>query len=719
MATVAAARLHGRAQSRPNDWRRFWLAASLTFVGLAAVIGFVGFQVAGSTAAGWFDEVAQGVAAFAAGGSCFALARRSSGKLRTAWGLIGTSTLVTALVGAVVFAIDTWLHGAVAFPSPADGFYLAGQIVALAGILSFPSSPAGTSNRTRLAIDGLVIAISMLYVSWAFGLGNLYASAHVQLLGASVALAYPVTDIVTITVLLLVIRRASRVKYGRLGLLGAGLVLKLIADTGYALSFAFTGLEQNVTGPDIAWIAGFALIALAAWAPAGPSTQAPAETPATLWRMLMPWLGIVAVMASAVTLEALHRPIDTFLVYPGVALVGLLMFSQLVSYRETLTFLHLSKNAEGALKVRTNLLNQMILHAPLGVARVGLDGRIIDANPRLGTLLHASTAILVGAKVSDFVIRDADDGREDRYRSLMRGEVDMVEEEGSVRRSDGSHAWLHWTTTAVRRADGMVEYFLTMIEDMSARHDAEEAAMENLAGLERLNKLKSEFVSMVSHEFRTALVGIQGFSELIRDDDLEMADIKGLAGDINSDAQRLNRMIGEMLDLDRMEAGKIRLELKPFNMNALLEDAVERARVSTAIHQVDGDLDVALPVVTGDMDRIVQVVSNLLSNAVKYSPHGGHIKLTSRLEGNMVHVSVSDEGPGIPKEFLGKVFGRYERFESNHASKVTGTGLGLAISRQIVELHGGRIWVESEVGKGSTFHFTIPVTAKGAPAPAA
>jgi len=167
-----------------------------------------------------------------------------------------------------------------------------------------------------------------------------------------------------------------------------------------------------------------------------------------------------------------------------------------------------------------------------------------------------------------------------------------------------------------------------------------------------------------------------------------------------------------------MEAGKIRLELKPLNLDALLEDAVERARVSTETHQVDGDLDLALPVVTCDNDRIVQVVSNLLSNAVKYSPQGGRIRLTSRFEGDAVHISVSDEGPGIPNEFLGRVFGRYERFESNHASKVTGTGLGLAISRQIVELHGGRIWVESEVGKGSTFHFTIPVAPKGAAAPA-
>ncbi len=344
MAT-AAARLQRTSEAELTERRRFWIACALTATVIAGVIVFVGFRLAGAGVAGWFDEIAQGVAAFAAGGSCIALSRRTVGKVRTAWGLIGISTLVTALVGVAVFVIGTWVSPDVRFPSVADGFYLAGQLVALAGILSFPSSPARASSRTRLAIDGLVIAISLLYVSWAFGLGNLYASAHVQVLGTTVALAYPVTDIVSITVLLLVIRRANRVKYGRLGLLLAGLVFKLVADSGYALTFAFTGVEQNVAGPDIAWITGFALIALAAWAPAGSSTSAPVETPATLWRMVMPWLGVVAVAASVLTLELLHRPIDPFLIYPGVVLVGLLMISQLVSYRETLTFLHLSKSA--------------------------------------------------------------------------------------------------------------------------------------------------------------------------------------------------------------------------------------------------------------------------------------------------------------------------------------------------------------------------------------
>jgi signal transduction histidine kinase len=267
----------------------------------------------------------------------------------------------------------------------------------------------------------------------------------------------------------------------------------------------------------------------------------------------------------------------------------------------------------------------------------------------------------------------------------------------------------------VRIPNGRIDYFLAMFEDITARHEAQETTMANLAGLERLNKLKSEFVSMVSHEFRTALVGIQGFSEILRDEANSPDEVKSLATDINNDAQRLNRMIGEMLDLDRMEAGKIRLSPKPLDLNKLVADTIERAQAASDQHRIAGELDRALPIINGDADRLVQVISNLLTNAVKYSPDGGEVVVRTQAENGSVHVSVVDHGVGIPPEFVDRLFGRYERFESNRTSKVVGTGLGLAISRQIIELHGGRIWVESKPGEGSNFQFTLPLRPNGAP----
>jgi two-component system phosphate regulon sensor histidine kinase PhoR len=130
----------------------------------------------------------------------------------------------------------------------------------------------------------------------------------------------------------------------------------------------------------------------------------------------------------------------------------------------------------------------------------------------------------------------------------------------------------------------------------------------------------------------------------------------------------------------------------------------------TAKHVVTENLQPDLPMVSGDADRLIQVLINLLSNAIKYSPDGGEISVRSRLEGSYVEVAVKDQGLGIPQEFIGRLFGRYERYEDKHAGKIIGTGLGLAITRQIVEMHGGRITVESTVGSGSEFKFTVPVS---------
>jgi len=288
--------------------------------------------------------------------------------------------------------------------------------------------------------------------------------------------------------------------------------------------------------------------------------------------------------------------------------------------------------------------------------------------------------------------------------------VDTIESDSRAIRADNTDVWLHWSATGVRNAAGRLEYFLAMYEDTDAEHAANEAAAAHLAGLERLNRLKSEFVSLVSHEFRTALVGISGFSEMIRDEDVSLEEAKTYAGDINKDADRLNRMINDMLDLDRIEAGHLTLHPQPVDLNSLLQDAVDRARASSARHVFKSTLDPLQPSVLADPDRIAQVVANLLSNAIKYSPDGGEIVVGSVARDGHVDVSVRDHGLGIAPDFLQRLFSRYERYEKT-SNKIIGTGLGLAITRQIVEMHSGKIWVNSELGAGSDFHFTLPLVA--------
>jgi signal transduction histidine kinase len=236
-----------------------------------------------------------------------------------------------------------------------------------------------------------------------------------------------------------------------------------------------------------------------------------------------------------------------------------------------------------------------------------------------------------------------------------------------------------------------------------------ETSRRNEAKIAELSKAKSEVMSNLSHEFRNALVGIQGFSEILRDQDLPPDDVKAFATDIYHDSERLTRMITELLDLDRMEAGRVRLELKPLDLNKTIVEAVERARVAGGKCCIKLQLDPALPLVPADADRILQVISNLLSNALKYSPQGGEILVKTALEGHCVHVSVKDHGIGIAPQDLTRLFHRYERIDSA-GHKIGGTGLGLVICGQIVAMHGGRIWAESTPNEGSEFGFTLPLS---------
>ena len=238
--------------------------------------------------------------------------------------------------------------------------------------------------------------------------------------------------------------------------------------------------------------------------------------------------------------------------------------------------------------------------------------------------------------------------------------------------------------------------------------ERQRVAMEQL---ERLNRAKSEFVSIVSHEFRTPLTGIQGFSEMMRDEDLSMPEMKEYAADINKDAMRLTRMINEMLDLDRMEAGRMTLHREPTNLNAVVVDAAARVRPNAPGHPITLALDEELPALSGDRDRLTQVVANLLSNAVKYSPTGGEIVVRTALEDRNVHLSVADHGMGIPPDKLEDIWERYSRIESEKTRGVQGTGLGLPIVRLIVTMHGGRTWAESSIGLGSVFHVILPLAA--------
>ena len=229
--------------------------------------------------------------------------------------------------------------------------------------------------------------------------------------------------------------------------------------------------------------------------------------------------------------------------------------------------------------------------------------------------------------------------------------------------------------------------------------------------LEETSRHKSEFLANMSHELRTPLNAIIGFSQVLRErmfGDLNAKQEEYL-DDILSSANHLLSLINDVLDLSKVEAGQVELDVAPFSLRDALESGVVMVRERATLDgvQVSFRADPEVDVVDGDERRIRQVIFNLLSNAVKFTPAGGAVDVSAAQMNGEVSVSVADTGPGLAPEDHERIFEEFQQTEAG-VEQLEGTGLGLALSKRLVELHGGRIWVDSELGKGSTFVFTLP-----------
>jgi signal transduction histidine kinase len=229
--------------------------------------------------------------------------------------------------------------------------------------------------------------------------------------------------------------------------------------------------------------------------------------------------------------------------------------------------------------------------------------------------------------------------------------------------------------------------------------------------LERLERAKSDLIAMLNHEFRTPLMGIQGFSELLRDETLSPGEIKEYASDINKDANRLTGLIAEMIEADLMETGQLHLELEVLDLNAIVRE--ESATVErTSGYRVTLALDETLAPVHADRQRLGEMVRSLLESAIAYSDDSTEIWAATRGEGGVAHLVARDRGEGLPPELLERIFDRYARIDPTATRHLRGSGIALPIVRQIAILHGGRAWAESTPGDGSSFHVTIPVVGR-------
>ena len=231
--------------------------------------------------------------------------------------------------------------------------------------------------------------------------------------------------------------------------------------------------------------------------------------------------------------------------------------------------------------------------------------------------------------------------------------------------------------------------------------------------IEAANRHKSEFLANMSHELRTPLNAIIGFSEVLGERLFGELNEKQAeyTDDILTSGRHLLSLINEILDLSKVEAGRMELEVAAFDLPLAIDNARTFVRERATKHGINLDVtvDERLGEFVGDERKIKQILLNLLSNAVKFTPEGGRIGINARQADGAVEISVSDTGVGIAPEDQPKIFEEFRQVGSDYAHKGEGTGLGLTLAKKFVELHGGKIWVESEVGKGSKFTFTLPI----------
>jgi PAS domain S-box-containing protein len=656
------------------------------------------------------DDFAEIAAALIATVACVWAATRTSGRMRLAWSLLAASAASWGAGQVAATVYEVGLRVAVPFPGLPDVGFLASIPLAFAAIRAFWTPARGTSSRWRVWLDAVIIITALTFTAWALGLNRVWLANDDPLVDKVFELVYPVGDILVGTVLILALRRATQRQHVRMFLLLGGVAAIALANGAFALLTANGGNDLHGSVLDTGWLAGYLMIALAATWPLGPVRVAADESPADLWQLALPWLTILAAGASAVYLATSGRQLDVFLTFLGGGLAGLLTLSMILTSRDFLGMLVRSRNQEATLA-------EVIDSAPTGVVRIGTDMRIIEANPRFNAIL-GSRDDQSGQLVTRYLSESAAARFAGKIKALSIGAED-AEDDSDATRPDGTRVWVHWSATAVPAANGKPDYFIAMFEDTTARHDAEASAAASLELMQRLNSLKTEFLQSVSHEFKTALIGIQGFSEFMRDaDQLNVSDARAFAADIHRDAERLDRMVTEMLALDRVETTRTNLHVGPVDMNEVIRREADSTRKQVHGNVLVLNLEPALPTVTGDDEKLSEVVRTLLSDAVRHSPEGGRITVTTMVSGETVTVGVRDEGVAARADFDNRLFGKSDLYANNPIRKVVGTGLGLGIVRQIVEMHGGRVWVDELDGSGSEFHFTVPVAPAAAPASA-
>ena len=372
------------------------------------------------------------------------------------------------------------------------------------------------------------------------------------------------------------------------------------------------------------------------------------------------------------------------------------------------------KRAEEETRRTKALLDSIVQNLPTAVFLKDVEGfRYVLLNRAWEELYGLSAADVIGKRAHDVFPKNEADrfDTQDRETLALRGLLTIPEQ--TVSTTQKGMRVLHTKKLPIYDEDGNARYILAISEDITERKKAESALIEAREAAEQASRAKSEFLANMSHEIRTPINGIMGMTELTLNTDLTPEQYEYLEA-VRVSADSLLKVINNVLDFSKIEAGKLEMIDIEFDLRDVVGDTM--TMLSVQAHQKGLELLYEIPVdvpeiLIGDPCRIRQIIVNLVGNAIKFTDQG-EVALSVRVQSELqervgLHFTVSDTGIGIPTEKQEKIFRAFEQVDGSTSRKYGGTGLGLAITKQLVRNMGGRVWLESEVGKGSTFHFFV------------
>jgi PAS domain S-box-containing protein len=395
------------------------------------------------------------------------------------------------------------------------------------------------------------------------------------------------------------------------------------------------------------------------------------------------------------------------------------MRSLRVLAEQVTTHLELGRQV-AALRMSQECFSSAFEHAAIGMALVSLDGHWTKVNKALCDLLGYTEEELCCKTVAEVTHADDIATNLTHARRLLDGGKSCYKIEKRYRHKSGAMVWALVNVSIIRDKRNRPQYFISQIEDIGDLKEAMKVQQELTQKAQAAERAKSQFLATMSHEIRTPLNGVIGMASILADMELTPTQ-RECVDTINVSGETLLAVINDILDYSKIEAGRLELEQRAFNLQQTVEEAFDifatqlRSKRLDAFHLVSNEIPTSL---CGDSTRLRQILVNLIGNAIKFTAKGEitvNVERTAHdAQGHHLLFSVTDSGIGIPPHAVTKLFNAFQQVDSSTTRQFGGTGLGLAICKRLTTMMGGRIWVESEQGKGSTFFFSIVL--KDAPA---